>query len=73
VAGQEETTAHGDQAAADRDANGRAGPAPTMADELPLLGSLLARVDALPGDVACQQRVHRVLLVIEPVIEPVER
>jgi len=69
VAGQEEATAHADQPAADRHANGRAGPGPAMDGELPLLGPLLARVDALPGEVACQQWVHRVLLLIVERVE----
>jgi hypothetical protein len=64
VAGEEEATAHGDQSAADRDPNGRARPAQSMVGELALLGSPLIRVDALPGEVACQHWVHRVLLGI---------
>ena len=65
VPGQEEAAAHGDQAAADRHANGRTRPVGPVADEMAVLGPLLARVDPLPGEVAGQQWVHRVLLGVE--------
>jgi hypothetical protein len=70
MAGQEEATADADQATPDRDANCRSRPAPPIGAEMPLLGSLPALVDALLGDIACEQWVHRVLLVVEPGIAP---
>ena len=65
MAGEEQATAHRDQSAADRDPNRRRRPAQPIGGEMPLLGALLARLDALPCEVACQQWVHRVLLGIE--------